>query len=406
MSTTSYDAIVVGARVAGASTAMLLARRGYRVLLLDRTRFPCDIPHGHMIHKDGPHRLKAWGLLDRLADAGTPPVDTVTTHFGDFPLTARDLSMDGIAWGYGARRRLVDAILLEAAIAAGAEFREGVSVDDVSWDGDRVVGISGHAGSIPVSERAKVVIGADGRHSRVARAVKAPALDETPPLLCYYFSYWHEVPSEGMEIYDANRRVVFAHPTSEGLFAVFVGWPMDCFALVRADIEREFMAVVDSFPGLGERLRAGKRDERFYGAADLANVRRRAAGNGWALVGDAGCHKDPYMVLGMADALRDAELLADAVDHGLAGATSLGEALAGYEQRRDEASVPEYRQNIAFARLNPPPADFLALRSALKGDAEQTRRFWMARVGMTPLEAFFNPDNLARLMGRTGRPSA
>ena len=94
----TYDAIIVGARVAGATTAMLLARRGYRVLLVDRARFPSEIRHGHMIHKDGPRRLREWGLLDRIIAAGTSPVNTVTTYFGDFPLVARNVGLDGLAW--------------------------------------------------------------------------------------------------------------------------------------------------------------------------------------------------------------------------------------------------------------------------------------------------------------------
>src|SRR5262245_12928675 len=124
-----YDAIVVGARCAGASTAMLLARRGHRVLLVDRSRFPSEIPHGHFIHRHGPVRLARWGLLDQITASGCPPVTSLTSDFGDFRLVAENLVVDGIAWGYGPRRSVLDTILVEAAVAAGAELQQGVAVD-------------------------------------------------------------------------------------------------------------------------------------------------------------------------------------------------------------------------------------------------------------------------------------
>src|SRR5262245_31177553 len=114
-----YDAIVVGARCAGASTAMLLARRGHKVLLVDRATFPSEIPHGHFIHRHGPARLQRWGLLDRIVASGCPAVRTMTTDFGDFPLTGEDLEIDGVALGYGPRRVVLDQILVEAAVKAG-----------------------------------------------------------------------------------------------------------------------------------------------------------------------------------------------------------------------------------------------------------------------------------------------
>ena len=106
--TTDCDVIVVGARCAGASTAMLLARKGYRVLVVDRAQFPSDIPRGHFIHRHGPQRLNAWGLLDRVVATGCPAVTSMTADFGDFPLTGKDLVVDGVAFGYAPRRDKLD----------------------------------------------------------------------------------------------------------------------------------------------------------------------------------------------------------------------------------------------------------------------------------------------------------
>ena len=119
-------------------------------------------------------------------------------------------------------------------------------------------------------------------------------------------------------------------------------------------------------PALAARLESGRREERLYGAADLPNFLRRPYGPGWALVGDAGCHKDPFMALGICDALRDAELLAEAAGEGLSGERPLEAALAGYARRRDEATLPEYRENLRRARLGPPPPELARIRAAVR----------------------------------------
>ena len=138
-----YDAIIVGARCAGAATAMLLARRGHRVLLVDRATFPSDLPHGHFLHRRGPARLKRWGLLGRVAATGAPPIRSVVSDYGDFPLSDRDITVDGAPLGYGPRRRAMDQILLDAAVEAGADLRTGFAVQDYVGDGERITGIRG-----------------------------------------------------------------------------------------------------------------------------------------------------------------------------------------------------------------------------------------------------------------------
>jgi flavin-dependent dehydrogenase len=400
-----HDAIVIGARCAGSSTAMLLARRGYRVLLVDRATFPSEIPHGHFIHRMGPQRLARWGVLDRIA-ASCPPVRSMMTDFGDFPLTGTDLEVDGVAFGYAPRRAVLDTLLLEAAVAAGAEVRQGFVVEEFAMEGDRVAGIRGRdsRGGAPATERARLTIGADGRNSRLARAVQAPVYEAAPTLACWYFSYWSGAPLAGLEVYVRRDRVIFAFPTNDGLTGVFIGWPAADLPAVRADIERQFMAVVDTAPALAERLRGGRREERFAGATDLPNFFRMPYGPGWALVGDAGHHKDPYLALGVRDAFRDADLLAEAFDDGSSGRRPLDEAMADYQRRRDEEAMPDYRQNLHAARFLPPPPEARRLRAALhsNGDQADINRFCLAYQGMIPPGAFFNPANLGRIMATAG----
>ena len=376
-----YDAIVVGARVAGAATAMLLARRGFDVLLVDRARFPSEIPHGHYIHMHGPPRLAAWGLLDRLLATGCPPITSFTMDLGDFPLTGHGLVVDGVPIGVAPRRAALDKALIDAAIEVGAEFRDGFPVHDLTFDDGRVSGIRGRGG---LTERARFVIGADGRNSRIAKQVNAPAYAQQPTLMCWYFSYWGGVAWEGLEMYRRDHRMIFAHPTNDDLFAVFVGWPIAELPAVRSDIETQLMAVVDRVPDLSQRIRAGRRAERIYGAAQLPNFLRKPYGPGWALVGDAGSHKDPIRALGICDALRDAELLADSLTASLSGGSAEEDALSEYECRRNEATMDDYEANLRAARFSPPAPEILQARAAARDDPHAMAQFCLAFEGRIP----------------------
>jgi flavin-dependent dehydrogenase len=396
-----YDAIVIGARCAGAATAMLLARAGMSVLLVERAAVPSDIPHGHFVQRHGPARLARWGLLTKVLDTNAPAVTATIVDFGDVALAGHGLSVDGIPLGLGPRRDRFDAVLVDAAVAAGAELRDRYPVIGYTRDDDRVTGIVGRDARTGArqTDHAHVVIGADGRNSALAREVGATATAVAPTLTCYYFSYYSGVPCAGLELYVRPGRVIFVFPTNDGLTGLFVGFAIGDLARVRADRERHMLAAFDAIPGLGERVRAGRREERVYGATQLPNFVRRPYGPGWALVGDAGCHKDPFMALGICDALRDAELLADALCDGSEP------ALADYERRRNAATMPDYEQNLAMARFEPLADDHRRLRWALRHDQDATNRFFLATNGMIAPETFFNDENLGRIMAGAGAAS-
>jgi len=401
-----YDAIVVGARCSGATTAMLLARKGLRVLLVDRARFPSDIPHGHFIHQHGPMRLKRWGLLDAIIASNCPGTESCTFDLDDFPLQGAGVQLDGVAFGYGPRRSVLDKILLDAAVSAGAEMREGCSVEGFLAEGDHITGIRARDRNGKVfTEHATITVGADGRNSRLARAVNAPAYDREPTLMCYCFSYWSGIAERGLMVLARPKRVIFAFPTNDNLFAVFAGAPASELPRMSADMERHFNETVALAPAMAELLRDGHREERFSGAADLPNFFRKPGGPGWALVGDAGHHKDPYLALGINDALRDAEFLSEALDDAFSGRHPFEDSLAAYELRRNQASASAYRENLALARFSPLPAELLQLRAALRGNPEATRQFFMARQSLVPRETFFNPENLRRVMQEAGAPA-
>jgi len=398
-----YDAIVIGARCAGSPTAMLLARKGYRVLLLDRAGFPSDTLSTHYIHQPGIARLKRWGLLDRIVASNCPPVLQQMLDVGPFALVGSPPPADDVAEGYAPRRRVLDQILVEAAVAAGAELREHFSVKELVTDGERVVGIRGRAvDGAMVTEKARIVIGADGLRSLVARTARAATYNVRTTFTCDYYTYWSEVPIQGAELYPRPDRMIIAAPTNDGQTITIVYWPRAAFHEVRSDIEGNFSKALDLAPGLAERVRSGKRTERFRGTPVLPNFYRKPYGPGWALVGDAGYHKDPITAQGISDAFRDAELLTGAINDGLSGRHTLEDALADYERRRNEASLPLFELTCEFATLQPPSPEQQQLFAALHHEQEQTDRFLGTVVGTVPISEFFAPENIGRIMGAAG----
>jgi flavin-dependent dehydrogenase len=394
-----YDAIVVGARCAGSPTAMLLARRGHRVLLVDRASFPSDTLSTHYIHQNGVACLDRWGVLPQVARSGCPPIRDYTLDLGPFALQGTPPPLGDVADAYSVRRTVLDRILVDVAAEAGAEMREGFAVQELVGDGDRVTGIRGHsrAGTTTI-ETARIVIGADGLNSLVARSVDAPTYGDRGTLTCAYYTYWDGVEMDGVELYPRPGRMIVASPTNDGQLVTIVFWPHARFHDVRKDIEGNFMGALELAPSLAERIRGATRSERFRGTARLPNFYRRPYGPGWALVGDAGYHKDPILALGISDAFRDAELLAEAVDAGLSGRRPLDESLVAFERRRNELSAAGFESTVQFAGLQPPPREVQQLLAALLHDPEQRDRYFGTFAGTVPPGEFFAPDNVARIL--------
>jgi 2-polyprenyl-6-methoxyphenol hydroxylase-like FAD-dependent oxidoreductase len=396
-----YDAIIIGARCAGSPTAMLLARKGYRVLAVDRATFPSNTISTHFIHQAGVAHLDRWGLLDRIRDSNCPPVSGISFDVGDFALKGSPPAADGCADAYAPRRKVLDKILFDAAAEAGAEVREGFSVRELVFEGGRVTGIRGQAtGGAVVTEKARVVVGADGQRSAVARAVEAPAYNVLPTYTCNYYSYWSGVPFEFAELYPRDGRLIVGAPTNDGLTMITVVWPRAEFDRVRADVEGNFMGEIERLvPRLAERMRAGRREERFYGTGDIPNFFRKPYGPGWALVGDAGYHKDPVGAQGITNSFQSAELLVEALERAFSGRSRLDDALALYERRRNEKMLPLYEYNSQLATLSPPPPDVRRLLAALRWNQHETNRFMGILAGTVPVREFFSPENMRRVVG-------
>jgi 2-polyprenyl-6-methoxyphenol hydroxylase-like FAD-dependent oxidoreductase len=400
-----YDAIIVGARCAGAATAMILARKGYRVLLVDKASFPSDTVSTHIIWPHGAEIMERWGLLDRLAATGCPPIAlNLIFDVGPFALTGSVTETNAGRGGFCPRRTVLDKLLVDAAVESGVELREGFTAEALLWDDDRAAGIKGHSrrGSA-VDERAQIVIGADGVHSLVAKAVRAPEYDVKPPLTTNYYTYYSGFEANDIEQYVREYKAVGCFPTHDGLTLIAVMWPSNRFEEIRADIEGQVRKALESTPSVAKRLQGAKREEKWVGTAGVANYFRRPYGTGWALVGDAGYDKDPITAQGISDAFIDAENLATALDDGWSGRRPLDDALAEYQASRDQRAKPMYDFTCQLATLETPPPHMQRLFVALQGNQGATNEFYSAMTGSHPLPAFMNPENLARIIAESGR---
>lgn len=396
-----YDAIIVGARCAGSPTAMLLARKGYRVVLVDKATFPSDAISTHIIWPHGAETMDRWGLLDRLAATGCPPIALqLIFDVGPFALQGGVTDTNGGRGGFCPRRTVLDKLLVDAAVAAGAELREEFIVEGLVWEGERVVGIKGHSRSgSTVEERAAIVIGADGMHSFVAKAVRAPEYETRPPLTTNYYSYFSGFDASDIEEYVRDGQAVGCFPTHDGLTLIAVLWPTSRFHEVRSDVEGHVRKVLESTPTVADRLQRARREEKWIGIAGVANYFRRPFGPGWALVGDAGYDKDPITAQGISDAFIDAESLVGALDDGWSGRRSLDDALAAHQANRDQRVKPMYEFTCQLATLAPPPPPMQRLFAALRGNQAATNEFYSAITGSRPLPTFMNPENLERIVG-------
>ena len=388
MTEPTYDVIVVGARCAGAPLAMLLARRGHRTLLVDRSTFPSDTVSTHVIHPPGVAALGRWGLLDQVVATGCPPVSRYSFDFGPVTLAGAP-GTDAVPSAYAPRRILLDKILLDAAAAAGAEVREGYRVDELVVEDGTVVGI--RSGSSV--ERARVVVGADGRNSVVAKAVDPAVYEDHPPLTVGYYSYWSNLPTDTFEAYSRPGRGWAVCPTNDGLTMVVGGWPHTELAEHRNDVEAELMRTFELSPAFAERIKDAKREERIAGAS-VPNYFRVPSGPGWALVGDAGYSRDFITAQGITDAFLDAENLAEALTTG--GGSEA--AMAGYRTARDTRAMPVYQMTLGIASLQPPDEQMIQLVGAIAGKQPAMDAFARLNSGVISPPEFFAPEHMGKLL--------
>ncbi|MGW7264881.1 NAD(P)/FAD-dependent oxidoreductase [Streptomyces sp. NPDC054842] len=391
-----YDVIVIGARCAGSPTAMLFARQGYRVLLLEKAQFPQDTLSSHYIHMQGMALLKRWGLLDALRDAGCRPITRQSYEGPGVRIDGFSEPLEGLHHTYAPRRYVLDPILAEGAVAAGVEFRQSCQVKDLVWEDDRVVGVRySTPGGTETEDRARLVVGADGMRSVVARKAGAPNVIEHPRVTCTYYSYWADVPSH-FELYERPGRWIGVIPTNDDLTLLMTYFPQEEYNDVRKGVEPFYL---DSFrttaPELYERMAAGRRVEQLYGTGHQENYFRKAYGPGWVLVGDAVNHKDSITARGITEAFVQAQSLTGHIGENLHDDAALRTALRRYENDLSGEALSQYQGALNVAELK--PQGRVEMLQKLVGHQEHIDRYFSTLSGACSIDDFYNDDLLTLL---------
>jgi len=380
----TYDVAIVGARAAGAATAYLLARQGLDVLVVDRSRYGSDTLSTHALMRGGVLQLLRWGLLDDVIAAGTPPVRLTTFRYANDVVPIKIKPSDGVDALYAPRRTVLDPILVDAAVAAGATVRFGVAVIDVERAADgSVTGIRGRTRDGQTFRAgARIIVGADGFRSTIAGSVGAPVERAGTSASAVTYGYWSGLETDGYEWNFRPNAASGVIPTNGGKACVFVSARPD--RIGRGGLPTLTRIVAESCPDLAARLAAAVPPTELRTFGGLPGYVRRSWGPGWALVGDAGYFKDPLSAHGLTDALRDAELLARALVAVLVEGAAERDALAGYQQTRDALSAELFDVMDVIAGHGWTDAEIpdllLRLSAAMTGEVE-------ALAGLSPLGA-------------------
>jgi 2-polyprenyl-6-methoxyphenol hydroxylase-like FAD-dependent oxidoreductase len=387
-----WDAVIVGARCAGASAALLLARRGRRVLLIDRATFPSDVMSTLYIHQPGIALLDRWGLLDSVVATGCPPVDTLSYYVQDVELHGAIAPYGNITTTYAPRRHILDQLLVNAAVSAGAEFAEGHSLSGVLWEDDHIAGVRLRAkDGREVSERTGLVIGADGMRSRLAELVETPYVIEDPSATCVYYTGWTGM-SCGLQTRVRSGSAMATVPTHDGVTLVLTYFPQDSFRAIKINPLKAHLGCIRAMaPDLFDQISVGEQAIRLQGTGDQRNFFRKAHGPGWVLIGDAGLHLDSITALGIANAFTQADLLSESLGDDLGDRKCVDAALSSFAGQTHNMLIDGYQRTLEAASLHVPDSRLKLLRE-ISQVPTLTERYFALVAGLISIDDFLTPE--------------
>jgi flavin-dependent dehydrogenase len=403
-----YDAIVVGARVAGSSLAILLGRQGRRVLLVDRDGFPSDTLSTHLLQPPAVEMLDRLGVLADVESSGLRRLSRLRTYLGDVVVEG-PLRAPG-AYALCARRDRLDMALIRQAVRChGVELLEQTSAHGLVWEDGRAAGVELRtAEGARRTVRARVIVGADGRRSQVAEWTGAARYEETPALRPIYYAYYRRVvpqPAPALEVFYQDGRIGFVLPMEPGIDCLVLEVQPEEFPAFRADPDSRLDSVLRTLPGMAMRMADAERVGPARGIRGVENYLRIPYGPGWALTGDAALCKDPGTGTGIEDAFRQSFLLADALGAALDGG-DWETTLAAYHRRRDEAVLPGYRSTLTYARTADPSPEALGWLQAVAANAGLVRLFGQTFPAAVQAPGVLPPGLLPSIERSAGRFAA
>ncbi|MDQ6798106.1 MAG: FAD-dependent monooxygenase [Actinomycetota bacterium] len=377
MTVERHDVVIVGARCAGAPLAAHLSRAGLSVALLDRAHFPSDTASTHIFQAGGLAVLGRLGLTDRLVATGAPWLEMADMHLGDFSAREPWPSEPGDPGpAMCVRRPVLDAILLDAARDAGATVHTGTRVTELVREGRRVAGVVAAGDGGERRFLAPLVVGADGRSSKVARLVGARTYNVAPNERFGFWAYFEGAtwspPAAILLVRD--ERFVTACPTDAGLFMVGILPPLAELASFTPDVEAAYDDYVARCPQLTDVLAGARRTARPRGISSFSGFFRESAGPGWVLVGDAGHFKDPAPGQGISDAFRQGEMLAAAIADAGGMTEAIDEATARWWRWRDRDAAGMHWFAHDLGAAGPIPIVFSGIVRGLADEPDGLRR--------------------------------
>jgi 2-polyprenyl-6-methoxyphenol hydroxylase-like FAD-dependent oxidoreductase len=396
----SYDVIVVGARCAGSPLATLLARAGIEVCLVDRADFPSDTPSTHGILPPGVKVLERLGLMDRLLEVAAP-IDEGILAFDDVSIELHGLTTLLGAPSFNIRRITLDAILLDAAIAAGVEVRTKTNVNGLLRAGGRVAGVETTAGTL----RAPLVVGADGARSTVARLAGAVEYHRTPPRRVFLWSYFEGVDESERRIWLGNvdGYGFLASPSDGGLFLAALVAPIERRSELRGNRTAGYEEGLGHWPELAAVLAGARRVEPARMMSRWHGFFRQSAGPGWALLGDAGHFKDPTPGQGISDALRQAVALAPAIERALGGNGPEDAPLREWWEWRDRDAWEMYWFAQDMGAVDRAPLLLRAMQARFATDPDLVEGFLRVLGHDLPPSQLFTPATMLSILAEALR---